>query len=90
MKKLSYLLTALLAIFGFNNSQNILPTYVNITEDTPVVLKHSLEIQQAGFVLNDNITQDNMTRLYHYSHSSHRSHYSHSSHSSHRSHYSGY
>lgn len=88
MKKLSYLLTALLAIFGFNNnSQNILPTYVNITEDTPVVLKHNSEVQQAGFMLNDNIAQDDMTRLYHYSHSSHSSHYSHSSHSSH---YSGY
>ena len=88
MKKLSYLLAAILAIFGItNNSHDISSNFLNITEDSPVILKHSSETQSIGFILNTDSAQSDISKLYHYSHSSHRSHYSHSSH---RSHYSGY
>ena len=89
MKRIQHVLVTIFTMLGFiapiSTEAN---QYITIEEETPIILKHDIELQQEkAFNLNE-IHEANETALYHYSHRSHRSHYSHSSHRSHYSHYS--
>lgn len=86
IRKIYLSLLAILSIFIPNaEASDELIDINSIDQNTPIVLKHSLDMQNNSIVFDNEKSEVNNHRLYHYSHSSHSSHYSHRSHYSHYS-----